>query len=248
MTWSTIGWIVIGLAAVLLLVLSWVVKPGNYPLRQRSFSEHLHRSRAATIEQGRRQQMVLGHTLWSRTYPGLGLSSLAGLSALIDPENLANGNATVSATAGTLAVFANQILQGRYQDGFSEGLLASRMQATVYGPTMFSFTAGLMSDLKMRPYGTMVLLGDFGPESAISIKNIYDQDGEAYVAAGTITSQAVLFLNVRDILLGEEIYLASALLAPNPTQIASSLAEDLLRGALILALVVGAVLKALGVL
>ena len=248
MNWSTVGWIVIGLAAILLLVFSWLVNPKEYSLRQQPFVKYLRRSRAATVEQGRRQQIVLGHTLWSRTYPGLGLSSLAGVSALLDPENVADGKTTVSATAGTLAVFANQIIQGRYQDGFSEDLLSSKIHTTVYGPTTFSFTSGLMSDLKMRPYGTLILLGDFGAESAISVNNIHDQQGDAFAAAGTISAQAVLFPNVKEILLGEEVYLASSLIAPNRGQEASVVVEDLLRTALILALIVGAVLKALGVL
>jgi hypothetical protein len=247
-TWSAIGWIVIGLAAILLLVFSWVINAWKYSLRLRSFSRRLKHSRAATIEQGRRQQIVLGHTLWSRTYPGLGLSSLASVSKLLDPETLADGNTTVSATTGALAAFANQIIQGRYQDGFSEELLTSKVHATIYGPTTFSFTSGLMSDLKMRPYGTLVLLGDYGAESAISIHNIHEQEGDAFAAAGTIASQAALFLNVEDILLGEDVYLASTLIAPNHDQKASALVEDLLRTALILALVIGAILKALGVL
>jgi hypothetical protein len=248
MTWATMGWVLIGVAAALLLVFTWVVKRWRYPLRKRPFVGHYSRARAATIEQGRRGQIVLGHTLWSHPYPGLGLSSLTGLSAALDPEALADGQTTVSATAGTLAAFANQILQGRYQGGFSEDLLTSKIYTTVYGPTTFSFTAGLMSDLKMRPYGSLMLLGDFGPEAAISIKNIHDQFGDAFVAAGTIGAQAALFPNVPDILLGEEAFLAASLLAPDRGHKAAALTEDLLRSALILALVIGAILKAVGVL
>lgn len=247
MTWTTVGWALIGLAAALLLAFTWVIHPGKYSLRKRLFAKHLARAQAATIEQGRRSQIVLGHTLWSRTYSGLGLSSLAGLSALLTPENLVDGKTTVSTTAGTLAVFANQILQGRYQDGFSEDLLTSKIHATVYGPSTFSFTAGLMSDLKMRPYGTLVLMGDFGAESAISINNIHEQLGEAFVAAGRIDAQAALFPNVPDILLGEEVFLASDLMKPGRGHQAAALTEDLLRTALIVALLIGAILKAVGV-
>ncbi len=180
MTWAMVGWIIIGLAAILLAVLTWIVKPRELALRRQDFVRHLNRSRTATLEQGRRQEVVLGHALWSRAYPGLGLSGLANYDALLDAETLADGRETVSATAGILAVFARQIIRGRYESGFSEQLLYSEIQPVVYGPTTFSFNSGLMSDLKMQDYGTLVILGDFGPESAISVKNIHDQRGQAF--------------------------------------------------------------------
>ena len=248
MTWSQVGWVVIGVAAALLVVLTWIVKPRRYDLRQGAFARHLMRSRTATLEQGRRQEVVLGHALWSRAYPGLGLSALASYDALLDAETLADGRQTVSANAGILATFARQIIQGRYQAGFSEELLQDKVQPVVYGPTTFSFNGGLMSDLKMQDYGTLVILGDFGPESAISVKNIYDQRGEAFAATGSLASQAALFANVDDLLLGEEAYLAPALLDPTPQAHAAALTEDLLRVGVILALVIGATLKAVGVL
>lgn len=247
MTWSQVGWIIIGLAAALLAVLTWAVRP-RYDLRQGSFFRHLAQSRTATLEQGRRQEVVLGHALWSRVYPGLGLAALASYDALLDAETLADGRQTVSANAGILATFARQIVQGRYESGFSEVILPDRVQPVVYGPTTFSFNGGLMSDLKMQDYGTLVILGDFGPESAISVKNIHDQRGEAFAAAGAMASQAALFCNVQDILLGEEVYLAPALFDPTPQAKAAALAEDLLRVGVILALVIGVTLKAVGVL
>ncbi|MBG0787229.1 MAG: hypothetical protein H0S79_19220 [Anaerolineaceae bacterium] len=248
MTWTMVGWIIIGLAAVLLAALTWIVKPRALALRRQDFFRHLNRSRTATLEQGRRQEVVLGHALWSRAYPGLGLSGLASYDALLDAETLADGRQTVSANAGILAVFARQIIRGRYDSGFSDQLLPAEIQPVVYGPTTFSFNAGLMSDLKMQDYGTLVILGDFGPESAISVKNIHDQRGQAFAAAGSLASQAALLLNVQNILLGEEVFMAPALLDPQPKNLAGAQAEDWLRIGLILALVIGATLKAVGVL
>ena len=248
MTWPQVAWVVIGLAAVLLLALTWLVRPRRYGLRHSAFAQRLSQSRTATLEQGRRQEVVLGHALWSRVYPGLGLSALASYAALLDAETLADGRQTVSASEGILVTFARQIIQGRYQAGFSEELLQDQVQPVVYGPTTFSFNGGLMADLKMQDYGTLVILGDFGPEAAISVKNIHDQRGEAFAATGSLTSQAALFANVDDILLGEEAYLAPALLDPSPQAQAAALTEDLLRVGVILALVIGAALKAVGVL
>jgi hypothetical protein len=247
MTWSMLGWVLIGAAAALLLVLTFWVRP-NYDLRHFPFVENLKRSRTASLEQGRRQQVVLGEGLWSRAYSGLGLAALAGAATQLDGATLADGRMSLATASGGLAVLARQLVQGAYQDGFSERLLAPQVRVALYGPTPFSFNAGLMSELKMRPYGTLLLLGDFGPKAAISVNNVHGQRGEAFAAAGTLTAQAALYLNVRDILLGEEVYAAESLLAPTAMNRAAAMAEDLLRLALIAALVIGAVLKALGVL
>lgn len=247
MTWSMVGWIVIGAAAALLLALTFWLRPA-YDLRRFPFVEHLTRSRTASLEQGRRQQVVLGEQLWSRTYSGLGLAALTGAGTQLDSQTLADGRMSLATGSGGLAVLARQLVQGAYQDGFSERLLTPQVGVALYGPTPFSFNVGLISELRMQPYGTLLLLGDFGPQASISVDNLHRQRGEAFAAAGTFTAQAALYLNVRDILLGEEVYAAESLLAPNPANRAAAMAEDLLRLALIAALVVGAVLKALGVL
>jgi hypothetical protein len=247
MTWSLVGWILIGAAAILLLVLTFWVRP-KYDLRRFPFVENLKRARTASLEQGRRQQVVLGERLWSRSYSGLGLSALAGAATQLDSQTLADGRMSFSTASGGLAVLAHQIVQGAYQDGFSDRLLAPQVRIALYGPTPFSSNAGLMSELKMRPYGSLLLLGDFGPKAAIAVNNIHAQRGQAFAAAGTLTAQAALYLNVRDILLGEEVYAVEALLAPDPANRTAALAEDLLRLALIAALVIGAILKALAII
>lgn len=247
MTWPIVGWIVIGAAAALILALTCWVRP-TYDLRRFHFVEHLKRSRTAGLEQGRRQQVVLGERLWSRAYSGLGLAALTGAATQLDSQTLADGRMSLATGSGGLAVLARQLVQGAYQDGFSERLLAPQVRVALYGPTPFSFNAGLISELRMQPYGTLLLLGDFGPQAAISVDNLHRQHGEVFAAAGTFTAQAAVYLNVRDILLGEGVYAAESLLAPNPANRAAAMTEDLLRLALIAALVVGAVLKALGVL
>ncbi|MCB2214409.1 hypothetical protein KQH50_03325 [bacterium] len=247
MTWSIVGWVLIAAAAILLLALTFWVRP-DYDLRHFPFVKNLRRARTTSLEQGRRQQVVLGEGLWSRAYGGLGLSALSGAATQMDSQTLADGRMSLATASGSLAVLARQLVQGAYQDGFSEGLLTPQVRIALYGPTPFSFNAGLMSELKMKPYGTLLLLGNFGPKAAIAVDNIQHQRGDAFAAAGTLTAQAALYLNVRDILLGEEVYAAETLLAPNPMNRAVALAEDLLRLALITALVIGAILKALAVI
>ena len=248
MTWTLVGWIFIGVAAVLFL-LTRVIKVKGYSPRSFPFIRHYQESRTASIERGWHQQVVLGYQLWSEAYPGLGLSALATARQLLDDESLASGKVTLATSTGSLVVFAHQIVQGAYQGGFSEQLLEERAGAVVYGVLPLAFTTGLLASLHFRPTGTVTLLGDYGPEAALIADKVQGQPGSSvFAAAGSITSQAVLFLTAQDLLLGETVYALPALLKPDRPHLSALAVEDLLRVGLIVLLVVGAVLKMMGVL
>jgi len=248
LNWALTGWVFIGLGIVLIIVLIWGIKVSPAFLRTLPFTKRLIESRAETVECGRYQQIFLGDNLLSQTYPGLGLSALGALPVFLDGETLVDGNSRVSSPSGEILVFAQQILQSRYQDGFSEPLAEDLVRIGPYGPTPISFIAGLLPALPRQPYGTLVLLGDYGPQASLAVKAVLDQGGRVFAAAGSITSQAALFLNVRDILLGEEVFRVSEVMLPDPQKTATILVEDILRVLLILLLVIGAGLTMVGVL
>jgi len=247
MTWTLLGWIFIGLGAVILLVLGWIIKLKGYPPRRMPAIQYLQGSRVAAIERGRHQQIVLGHQLWSRVYPGLGLFALSVLPSLLDPENLVNGDQAVSTSDGSVVVFAQQIIQGRYQEGFSTSLHESSVRAALPGPTPLSFTAGLLADVQAHPHGSLALFGDYGPEAALWAMSAARRGGQVFAAAGSIASQAVLYLELRDLLLGEEVFMVPGLLAPTSLNLAGLLTEDILRIGLILLLIAGVILTLVGV-
>lgn len=248
MTWTLLGWILIGLAALLMAILTWGVRVNAPAPRKKPFFQRFTTSQAKAMEQGKPQQVVLGNQLWSSGYPGLGLSALSAMSALITPETLADGRQSISASSGGLAVIARQVVEGCYAGGFSDQLTASRVEAGVVGITPFSFSAGLLSEFKSTPPGNLLYLGDFGPEAVLAVRKAADQGGEVFAGAGTMAAQATLFLYVRDLLLGEEVFMLAPSLSKAPQGQASLLVEDLLRLGIILLLVAGAVLKMSGVL
>lgn len=248
MNWTLTGWVMIILAAVLLAVLSWGVKFHTPAPRKSGFVRRLLISRSDSIEEGQYQQVVLGNHLFSPAYPGLGLTGLSALPSLLTPETLAGGRQSIASSTGSLAVIARQVVQGRYADGFSEALLPSRVEADIFGMTPFSFTAGLLPELKIKSMGSLIYLGDFGPEAFLPVKKAIDQGARVFVGAGSISAQAALFLCARDMLFGEEVFMLAPSLASTPQNRASLTVEDLLRIGLIGLLIVGAILKMCGVL
>lgn len=250
MTWSWLGWGFIGLAAILLVLFMFLFKskPG-YQVRHIPAVKAMLASRAAAIERGGERQIILGQQLLSSAYPGLGLQSLASLSGYLDHENYAAGSLTIAGGDGSLVVFARQILHGRYRDGFSMALHNSHVvDINLPGPTPFSFTAGLLSGFSGSTHPSLALYGFYGAHAMLWTESAVDRGGDVFAAAGSLASQAALFLTVRNLLIGEEIMMAPGLFDPSASSRASWAAEDLLRFVLILLLITGAVMKMVGIL
>jgi len=249
MTWTLVGWVAIGLSA-LLLGLFWVLskQSGFYPGRKIPSTESLLRAQINSIERGQHRQIILGDQFWSFTYPGLGLHALNNLSSFLDSETAVEGGLTISAGNPELVVFARQIVHQSYRDGFSSNLPPARIQTVLPGPTPLSLTAGLLPVLNTSRHGSLALFGHYGPEAILWTEAARSRGSAIFAAAGTLSSQAALFLSVHDLVLGENVFMLPGLLKMRQEDQASWLAEDILRILLMLGLIIGAALKLAGVL
>ncbi len=249
MTWPLVGWILIALAIVLLLIFKFLPKTSKgYPLRDFPAVERLKISRVFTLEQGKKRGIFIGHRLWSRTYPGLGLGAVSALSDFINMENAADSGQRVTTSDGGLLALARQITLGTYQGVFSQPLSQALSTVTLPGTSPQAYTAGMLSELRGQSYGSLALLGNYGPEAILWAEVQSDKDAFVFAAAGSLSSQAALFLSVRDLLMGEEVFALKGLTGSETADKSSWLTEDLLRILLMLLIIIGAVLKMAGVL
>jgi len=249
MTLRIVGLMVIGLSAGLLALITLYYKRGrNYPIRKRQLVKIFTRSQEASIERGLHRQVFLGHQLWSFPYPGLGLHALGVLPVFLKPEATGDGRLSVITADGALAVMARQIADHNYRDGYSPLLTKPGVRINLTGPTPMTFTASFLSGNSGQPYGTLAMLGNYGPESLLWANAVQNRDGMVIAGAGTLTAQAALFASVQHILIGESLYSLPNLIMPNPNRQAGLLTEDILRVLLIISLILGVILKVLGVL
>ena len=249
MTWGQIGWSMIALAVVLLVGFSLIFKDGRrYHVRHLPAVKALFDQRVIAVERGEGRQVVLGHRFWSRAYPGLGLHALSALPSLVSPEMMVDGGQAVSAGAGELVLFARQIVHGGYRDGFSAGLEAGMSPIQLPGPTPLSFTAGLLTEINLHSPGSLALFGSFGQCSPLWAEAAFIKGGNVFAAAGLISAQAALFMSVRDLLIGEEVFLLPGLMEATPVNQAGWLTEDILRALLIVLILVAAVMKMVGII
>lgn len=249
MIWSLLGWVLIGLSALMLFVFGILLRKRiSYPVRHFPAVDRLAASRVDALERGKKRAVLLGHKLWSPVYPGLGLGVLSVFPFLIDAEQVEEGGQVVSLGDGGLLLLARQIVVGRYHDGFSESLIGSDVGIILPGMTPLSFTAGLLPELRSQPYGSLAMFGNLGPEVALMMEAIADKKETVFTAAGPITSLAALFPGSQDLIVGEEVFQLPGLLDEGTAEKAGPLTEDIMRMGCILMLVLGALLKALGVL
>ena len=249
MNWSILGWGFIGAAAVFLAVFSLLDKSKKtYDIRDFPQVERLKASRVDAIEGGLDRTIVLGHSLFSPGYPGLGFGSLSPLPGFLDPETLADGKMRITSSEGSLVVFARQIIEHTYQDGFSIALTPTVVKSCLLGPTPLSFTTGLLSNLSESRGHSLILTGSYGPEASIWSEICMSKRGYVFASAGTIASQAALYLHVKDLLIGENAFVLPGLISPGAGRGAGWITEDILRVLLIAMLVAGAILKLVGVL
>lgn len=249
MNGSLIGWILIGLSAVLLGVFSIVVKhKEGYRAREERSVNRLYSARGAAFEKGQQVHLGLGQHMWSGLYPGLGLHGLSNLTAFLDREAINSGGMDISSGDGVLVLFARQIIKNMYGDGYTFLLEQQRNIPYLPGPTPASSTAGLLLMLGLEKHGAMVLVGNYGGESVLFSESIQSSDGYFFSATGNLTAQAVLFPSTRDFLIGENVFLLPGSFSRDQDMGAGWITEDLIRIGIILVLIVAAILKMVGVL
>ncbi len=249
MNWPLVGWIFLGFSAAVLIFLSILFRYRKGPsVRNLSAVQALRMSQTASMEGGQSRQVVLGDQFWSRLYPGLGLHALSLVPSFLDPESIADGSLTLSGGDGCLVLFANQVVQSRYQDGFSSSLASMGVRRSLPGATPLSSITGLLPELTSRPYGSLALFGNSGPVVLLLAEAVRNRGGHVFAATGTLAAQAALFLSIRDLLIGETIFMLPELASQETGYRAAWLAEDILRVLLMISLIAGVILKMVGVL
>jgi hypothetical protein len=174
----------------------------------------------------------------------VGLATVRRVSEL---TSVSDRPSIVTSGDGALNVLSQDTLKASYVAAVApERYDASMGQVT--GLTPFSYAAGAIPVMRDENISTNVIVGNFGLEVALMADAAERQDNFTMVASDNIPAQAVLFAAGSNPLIGEELYAVGAYVQAGAVHTASLRVQDLLRWALIVAIVVGAVLKLVGIL
>ena len=175
-------------------------------------------------------------------------SSFVGLSVL---ERLARSASTgdnppvATAGEGVLGTLAQDTLSGTYQRiGLGEQFDATSGRVT--GLTPFSYAAGVMPLVSDENTGANILAGHFGSEVALITDAGERSDNLTLAGTDNLPAQSVLYATAHEPLIGEELYAGGAYLNAGPMHDASLRAQDILRWALVVVIMLGIIAKAFG--
>lgn len=244
-TWIGLGLIFLIAMLMLAFRVALQARPGRELRLIRPYSR-LQRALGEAVEAGQRLHLTIGHGEMT------GLRSAAGIIGLSTVERIgrvaavADRPPVVSAGTGPLGLLA----QGTLQATFRESGVGDRFHmdlAQIGGLTPYAYAVGAML-ISAEPHtAATVLLGSFGPEAAL-IADAAELHHEL-VIAGTdhVPAQAVLYAAAEEPLIGEEVFAAGAYLGADPLHNASLQAQDVARWLIIGAILLGGLLKILGV-
>jgi hypothetical protein len=247
---SLIGIIGLGivlLAASLMAVFALIQRRTSFSFRKIPAFSRVRRAVSLVVEDGTRLHVSLGH---GNLLTQLGAAAFAGLTLL---RRL--GEITSLSDRPPIATSGDSVLNMVAQDTLRSAHEAVAVEqpfdmnnSRLAGLTPFSYAAGVMPIIRDETISTNVLIGNFGVEVGL-LTEAADREGAAVIAASdNLPAQAVLYATSPDPIIGEELFAAGAYVQSGPMHTASLLVQDTLRWLIILAIIIGAALKVLGIL
>lgn len=243
---------IVGLLVLLLflgLLLGFAAVGRNWPTVFRPVPgfEELGTAIERAVEAGERVHLSLGtgSVIGSDSAPAL--AGLAMLSRVASVTTMSDKPVVVTAGDGAMTMLAQETLRSAYQQA-KVGERYRRTSGRMLGPTPFSYVASLPILIASEDVSVHILVGSFGAEGALAAD--FGERQHAFVIAGTddAQSQALLYVTAEYPMIGEEVFAGGAYLNVGPLHRASLRAQDAVRMLIVVLILTGTVLRALGVI
>jgi hypothetical protein len=204
--------------------------------------EALGRAIERAVEGGERVHLSLGTGSVTGAESAPALAGLAVLGRVAAATTMSDRPAVVTAADGAMMILAQDTLRSAYRRvGASDRYQAT--SARMLGPTPYSYVAGLPTLLATEDVSVHMLIGSFGAEGALAAD--FGERQQKFVLAGTddIQTQALLYATAENALIGEEVFAGGAYLNVGPLHPASLRAQDAVRLLIIVAILVGTLVR-----
>lgn len=247
---ETAGMLGIGIvviAGVLLALLT--LFSGRSPFSFRSILAFLRVRRAASlvVEDGTRLHVSIGSANLLTPSAASALAGLVLIRHLGELTSLSDHPPMTTTGSATLNLLAQDTLRTAHEAVATEQAFDMN-NGRLTGLTPLSYVAGVMPAIKDERISTNVIIGNFGPEVGLLTEAADRQKSPIIAASDSLPAQAVLYATTHEPLIGEELFAAGAYTQAGPSHAASLLVQDILRWFIILALLGGAVMKALRII
>jgi hypothetical protein len=243
------GWLGLLLViAFFILIIVFAVLGRNRPsrnLREIPAFARLGQAVGYAVEAGSRLHISLGSGDLIGFHSAVAYVGLSMLRRIARATSISDKPPVATSGEGAIAILSQDTLRSNAREMRIE---FDPMSGRLVGLTPFSYAAGALAVVYDEDVGANVLVGNFGSEVAL-INEAGERSG-SLTLAGTddVSGQAVLYATAQEALIGEETFAGGAYLGAGPMHIASLRVQDIFRWVLILAMLVGALLKLVGIL
>ncbi len=234
---------------VILMILFWGRdrKRMRQNLRGIQAFAKLKRGIGMAVESGQRLHVSLGHGGITGQTSASALVGLSVLQRIARAASISDRPPVATSGEAAQALLSEDTLRSAYRTANAESQFNPE-SAQLTGLTPFSYAAGALPVVYDQQVSVNILAGSFGSEVGL-IADAAERTGSVSLGGSeNLSAQAVLYASVEEPLIGEELFAAGAYVQAGPMHTASLKAQDVLRWLLIGAILVGAVLKMVGVI
>lgn len=237
-----------GLFIIILVIFAIIIRkrPG-WRLREIPAFFRLERSVGLAVESGKRLHISLGYGGLNDIQGASGLVGLTMLHRIARAASISDQPPVATSGEGTLGILSQDTLQSAYQAIRSENLF-DPIYGQISGLTPFSYAAGTLPIIFDQQVSTSILAGHFGSEIALIVDANERVGSQTMAGSDSLEAQAVLYASAQDPLVGEELYAGGAYLNAGLMHQASLRTQDVMRWVVILGILVGSLLKLIGVI
>jgi hypothetical protein len=236
---------IILVSAFLLLVFTFRKRRSPAKFRELPAYTRLSQVIGLSVEDGTRLHISLGRGDLLTLRGASGLAGLGFARIMSERTSVSDNPLVVTAGDPALALLTQDTLRAGFESA-KVGDLFSPNCGRLAGMGPFGYAAGVMPIVGDENVSANVLIGNFGAEIGLLAESAERERALTVAASDDLTAQAVLYASAQEPLLGEETFAAGAYLGKDASHSASLTVQDILRWLAILALLAGAVLKALG--
>lgn len=243
------GLVVVLVCAVLMFLFSLPPRPGarsTFALRSIPGLQRLRRALGLAVENGTRLHISLGKSTGISTSNASSLVALSTLERVAQMSSISDRPPVATSGDGALSLLSQDTLRAAYRSGNALDLYDPH-RGRLTGVTPFSYVAGSLPVVHNEHASANVLIGNIGPEGALLAEASDRENAFTLAATDSLPGQAVLYASAEEALIGEELYAVPAYLQAGPFHRASLRAQDVLRWVLAGIILVGAVLKLIGI-
>jgi hypothetical protein len=234
-------------ALVLLLTVRQKRRAETPVFRRITALSKFKRAVSRSVEEGSRIHVSLGNASLTQSASASAFVSLTALRRISQLSSAGDNPPIATSGDSVLALLSQDTLHQVARETHTTDLY-DPTHGFLAGVTPLSYVAGALEQMHDPEVKTNVLIGNYGSE--VGFLSSYSEEKGAYTlaASDSLPAQAVLYATTEQPLIGEELFALPAYLHSTPVHSASLQAQDLLRGVVVLAIVIGSLLKLLGLI